>query len=77
MSIDLHVRVTSKAMQEKIQEYTGENGLYENPSELVRDALRRFFSSEENQVNQETQADQNAIGALAQQSLSNNKYFEE
>lgn len=46
----LNIRINSPELERLIDKHTGERGLYENSSELARDALRRLFISLEQSV---------------------------
>ena len=50
-----------------VAEMTGENGLYETPSEFVRDLIRR-------QMERVASAERHSINALLRQSLAENDY---
>jgi Arc/MetJ-type ribon-helix-helix transcriptional regulator len=50
-----------------VAEVTGEGGLYETPSELVRDLIRRYMERVQ-------QADTQAINAMLVQALEENDY---
>lgn len=50
-----------------VGEITGENGLYETPSEFVRDLIRRYMEQTRHHENQE-------INGLLARSLSENNY---
>ena len=50
-----------------VAEVTGEGGLYETPSELVRDLIRRYMERMQ-------QADTQAINAMLVQALEENDY---
>ena len=50
-----------------VGDITGENGLYETPSEFVRDLIRRYMEKT-------AAADRYAINALLRQSLAENDY---
>lgn len=50
-----------------VGEITGEAGLYETPSEFVRDLIRRYMENAEN-------AERHEINNLLRQSISENDY---
>jgi antitoxin ParD1/3/4 len=50
-----------------VGDITGENGLYETPSEFVRDLIRRYMEKT-------AAADRYAMNALLRQSLAENSY---
>ncbi len=56
-------------LAEFVGEITGENGLYETPSEFVRDLIRRYMEKSLTEKQRE-------INALLRQSLEENNYSE-
>ncbi len=49
-----------------VAEMTGEHGLYETPSEFIRDLIRRYMEQQ--------QRDSSRVNALLAQSLAENKF---
>ena len=56
-----------EALAQFVAQMTGENGLYETPSEYVRDLIRRHMEKT-------AEAQQYAINSLLRQSINENNY---